>query len=220
LSREDALAKAKKHYEFRSPSGQKEDWLTSLSRAFRGFGAASHGFGGDGSHALNFMSGEDARNKEIAEADLARMVGEQDLADSLLQESIKKEAAWREGFHKATSPGHGVARLDYAPSESQQLISQDSPEWLEVALPTLKSITDRLNAHATSEMAGEWKDIVNYLGLQLAQGILPEKELKKWTDFGLKLQSLTPEELQNAKNMQEIINRLNKERQAEQKTSE
>ncbi len=213
LSPEDALAKAQKHYEFRSPSGQKEDWLTSLSRAFRGFGAASHGFGGDGSHALNFMSGEDARNKEIAEADLARMVGEQDLADSLLQESIKKEAAWREGFHKATSPGHGVARLDYAPSESQQFISQDSPEWLEVAFPTLRSITDRLKEHATAEMHGEWIGVTNYLDLLMAQGILSEKELNKWLDFGLKLQSLSPEELQNAKNMQEIINKLSKERQ-------
>lgn len=256
LSREDALAKAQKHYEFRSPSGQKEDWLTSLSRAFSGFGAAAHGFGGDGSHALNFMSGEDARNKEIAEADLARMVGEQDLADSLLQESIKNEAAWKKGFYDAgTDPfaqanynpandpsamssrddeyrdavaaaqeawvarqtkvveaGGPVGEKAYATTdlteEGPQSLSQDSPEWLEVALPTLRSITDRLNVHATSEMAGEWKGVTNYLGLQLAQGTLSKKELNKWLDFGLKLQSLTPEELQNAKNMQAIINKM------------
>lgn len=129
LSREDALAKAKKHYEFRSPSGQKEDWLTSLSRAFRGFGAASHGFGGDGSHALNFMSGEDARNKEIAEADLARMVGEQDLADSLLQESIKNEAAWKKGFHEAgTNP---FAQANYNPANDSSAMSSRHKEYLD-----------------------------------------------------------------------------------------
>ena len=129
LSSEDALAKAKKHYEFRSPSGQKEDWLTSLSRAFSGFGAASHGFGGDGSHALNFMSGEDARNKESAEADLARMVGEQDLADSLLQESIKNEAAWKKGFYEAgTDP---FAQANYNPATDPSASSVRLDEYLD-----------------------------------------------------------------------------------------